>query len=44
VATFSGPVLLYSATPQAFTDRSSWQDWSSLNAGAEITVLDANAR
>jgi hypothetical protein len=25
----SGPVSLYRATPQAFTDRSSWQGWSS---------------
>ena len=26
----SGPVELYRATPQTFTDRSSWQAWSSL--------------
>ena len=26
----SGPVELYRATPQSFTDRSSWQAWSSL--------------
>ena len=24
----TGPVELYRATPQAFTDRSSWQPWS----------------
>ena len=27
----SGPVSLYRATPQAFTDRSSWQGWSSVS-------------
>ena len=26
----SGPVVLYRATPETFTDRSSWQGWSSV--------------
>ena len=35
----SGPVTLYRATPETFTDRAAWQAWSGASWGGEPTPL-----
>ncbi|WP_396837126.1 DUF4185 domain-containing protein [Mycobacterium sp. ITM-2016-00317] len=38
----SGPVVLYRATPQSFTDRAAWQGWTGVGWGGEPAPLWAD--